>query len=110
MKIRSYFLTALLIAATASMVPAMAHGQNVNQRLRNQNRRIHQGVKDGQLSRNQVDSLRSRDANIRSRELRDRARDDGHLTARERQNFNRSLNRNSRTIHRDRHDPASRGN
>jgi len=109
MKLRSLFLTSVLAVASVSLLPALANGQNINKRLQNQNQRIKQGVKDGQLTRNQVDALRSHDANIRARELRDKAHDNGHLTAKERSNLNRSLNRNSKSIYRDRHDAAAHG-
>ena len=110
MKTRSVFLTTLLAVAALSALPLAAQAQSVNQRLHNQSKRIANGVKNGELTRNQIDRLKSRDAGIRARELNDKSHNDGRLTSKERQNLNRSLNRNSRAIYRDKHDAASKGN
>jgi len=110
MKTRSVFTTTLLATVALAMLTVLAPAQSVNKRLQDQNSRIKQGVKNGELTRNQLDSLRSRDANIRSRELRDKAHDNGHLTANERRNLNKSLNQNSKAIYRDKHDAAAHGN
>jgi len=109
MKTRRMSLTTLLAVAALSLVAALAPAQNVNKRLQNQNKRINQGIKDGQLTRNQVDALRSKDASVRARELNDRAHDNGKLTPRERANLNKSLNKDSKAIYRDRHDAAAKG-
>jgi len=109
MNTRKTYLTTLLAALAVSMLTVMAPAQNINKRLQNQNKRINQGIKNGELTRNQVDELRSHDASIRARELRDRGHDNGHLTAKERQNLDKSLNRNSKDIYRDKHDKAAKG-
>jgi len=87
----------------------MAQAQNVNKRLQNQNGRIKNGVKNGELTRNQVDRLRSNDARIRSQELRDKSKDNGKLTGGEKKQLNKELNRNSKAIYRDKHDAAAHG-
>lgn len=109
MSTRGLFLSTILAIAFTAAVPGVAQAQNVNKRLENQHDRIHQGVKDGQLTHNQVDRLKSNDARIRSQELRDKSRNDGRLTTGERKHLNRELNGNSRGIYRDRHDAAAHG-
>jgi len=109
MKTRNMTFTTLLAVAAISMLAVTVPAQSVNKRLQNQNSRINQGVKNGELTRNQVDALKSKDASIRARELNDKAHDNGHLTAKERQNLNKSLNRNSKAIYRDKHDAAAKG-
>lgn len=110
MNLRTVVLSTLLTIATVGLVPGMANAQTVGKRLGNQNKRIKQGVRNGELTRNQVDRLKSNDARIRSQELRDKSRNDGRLTNKERQNLNKELNRNSRAIYRDKHDAAAHGN
>ena len=100
---------ALAVVAAVGILSVMAPAQNINKRLQNQNQRINQGVKNGELTRNQVDALKSRDASIRARELRDKAHDNGKLTTKERQNLNKSLNATSKAIYRDKHDAAAHG-
>src|SRR5665213_1543528 len=75
----------------------------VNARLHNQARRVDAGVADHQLNLRQEYSLDARDSRIRTIEDRDRSRDDGSLTARQRTNLEHDLNRTSRTIYRERH-------
>lgn len=75
----------------------------INQRLENQQDRIQAGVKDDQLTKGEATHLETDDAKIHAEEKVDREYNDGKLTAPERQQLNRQLNRNSRHIHRARH-------
>ncbi len=108
MTIRNLIATLAVAAATIAMIPAGA--QTVNQRLRHQNQRVTSGVRHGRLTGNQVRKLRGRDASIHARERNDRIHNKGRLTTGERKRLQGSLNRTSKAIHRDKHDPASRGN
>ncbi|MDR3419233.1 MAG: hypothetical protein P4L83_23900 [Nevskia sp.] len=84
-------------------VPDHPRVNEVNQRLDNQQQRIQNGVADGQLNAKQAARDEKRDANIAQRESADEAKNGGHLTKREQRNLNKSLNKNSRKIHKQRH-------
>ena len=75
-----------------------------NARLRNQNRRITAGVRDGQLSRGQAHALRSDDRAIRSEERADSSVNGTHLTRGDQRAINARENANSRAIYDGRHD------
>ena len=75
----------------------------INQRKENQQDRIAQGVKSGQLTAGETARLESREAHINRQEAHMRAADGGHLTAADRAKINREQNRTSRAIYRDKH-------
>ena len=52
----------------------------VNKRLNNQNRRIQQGVKSGELNKGQAKQLHQEDKSIRKQERQDAAANGGHIT------------------------------
>lgn len=83
-------------------VPGHPRVNEVNNRLENQQDRIQAGLKDGQLNAKQVTRDETRDNNIAARESADQAKHNGHLTKREQHNLNKSLNKDSRNIHRQR--------
>jgi hypothetical protein len=86
-------------AATQNMNPK----SEVGKRAENQQDRIAQGVKSGQLTAGETARLESRDAGI-NREIRnDRAANGGKLTGAERAQVNRQQNKVSRQIYRDKH-------
>jgi hypothetical protein len=70
----------------------------VNSRLALQNARIHQQVRDGQMSRARAARLHAADHHIRMQERRMASRHDSHLTRREDVRLNREENRVSRHI------------
>ena len=99
------------VAATLSLacvaVPAMAdtpwqaqhpRREEVNNRLSNQSTRIHQEVREGEMSHAQAARLHSADHRIRMQERRDAARNGGHITRREKARLNRRENHVSRRI------------
>lgn len=90
-------------AAIAQNVPGHPRVNEVNQRLNNQQARINHGVANGTLSAGQAARDEKHDANIARRESAAEARHGGHLTKREQNRLNRSLNRNSRHIYRQKH-------
>ena len=90
----TFFSAALAVTASA---------QTVNQRRENQQDRIAQGVKSGQLTAGETARVERREAHINHEVRRDRAANGGHLTAGERSHVNHQLNRTSRAIHRDKH-------
>ena len=96
---------AAVIVMGAATLPVLAqgyhpHNSNINARLNEQNRRINQGVRSGQLTRVEASRLRQRDVNIRF---------DNHIahitggkfTPAERARIEAKLNRTSAAIYRD---------
>ena len=75
----------------------------INERKKNQQDRIAQGVKSGELTAGETARLESREAGINRQEARMRAADNGHLTAADRAKINREQNAASRAIYRDKH-------
>jgi len=103
MKKTGMILTMAGIICTTSVGSALA-GTNdpvINQRQINQERRIEQGVKSGQLTPNEAGRLEAQQARIEQRE--ERMKSDGNLTARERRALTRQQNRASRNIYRKKH-------
>jgi len=76
----------------------------VNERLRDQSRRINAGIKDGQLNGAEVHQLRSEDRSILRQEDLYAHYDDGHISRADQQVLNHEENGVSRQIYNDRHD------
>jgi len=76
----------------------------VNDRLENQNRRIHEGVEEGQLTPQEAHKLHREDRAIRGQERRYARRHHGHISKREQAKLNREENAVSHQIHEERHD------
>jgi len=117
MKTKSTFrfsMLGLLFSAALVSGAAMAQDANqandpghprvneVNQRLDNQQNRIQKGVADGQINAKQEARDEQHDANIAQRESADQAKNGGHLTKQEQRNLNKSENKNSNHIHKQR--------
>lgn len=90
-------------AARAQDVPDHPRVNEVNQRLDNQQQRIDKGLANGTMSGKQAARDEAHDANIARRESVDEAKHGGHLTKGEQNRLNRSLNRNSRHIYKQKH-------
>src|SRR5882724_2559141 len=75
----------------------------VGQRQRNQQERIAQGVKSGQLTAGETAHLEGREAAIHNEVHNDRVANGGTLTAAERRQVNRQQNRTSGAIYRKKH-------
>jgi hypothetical protein len=99
------------VAATVSLAclatPALADSGwqanhprrvEVNSRLANQHARIHQEVRQGELSHAQAARLHQADHRIRTQERRMAARHDGHLTKHAQRRLNREENHVSRRL------------
>ena len=89
--------------AMAQTVPDHPRVNEVNQRLDNQQSRIDQGLANGTMSNKAAARDEKHDANIAKRESIDEAKHNGHLTKGEQNRLNRSENRNSRRIYRQKH-------
>jgi len=75
----------------------------VGKRAENQQDRIAQGVKSGQLTAGETAKLESKDAGINREIHNDRAANGGKLTSAERAQVNHQQNKVSRQIYRDKH-------
>lgn len=75
----------------------------VGKRAENQQDRIAQGVKSGQLTSRETANLESKDASINREVRNDRAANGGKLTGAEKAKVNRQQNKVSRQIYRDKH-------
>ena len=98
----------LLVAALVitSMAQAQTHTPVINHRQRRQERRINQGVRNGELTRNEARHLRGGERRIG--EQRRMAMADGRMNRGERRHLRREENRTSRAIYRDKHNDRVR--
>lgn len=111
--------TKLALAATLVLAPIAGFAQNatsqtatptpgkndynINQRKENQQDRIAQGVKSGQLTAGETSRLERQEAGINKEERGMRAQDNGHLTKQDRKTLHQQQNQESRRIYRDKH-------
>jgi len=70
----------------------------VNDRLQNQNRRIHKEVKEGEITKQQARSLHKEDRQIRQEERDMASQNGGHITKQEQRTLNQQENHVSRQI------------
>jgi hypothetical protein len=70
----------------------------VNKRLNNQNQRIHNEVKDGQITKGQAAKLHGEDHAIRQEERTMASTNGGHITKAEQKSLNQQENQVSRQI------------
>ena len=97
------FVTAAVIAAFAFPVFAQTTSTpRIDQRQKNQQRRIDQGVKSGQLNKKEAARLEKGQARIQKME--NKATADGKVTAKERRKIERAQDKQSRKIAREKHD------
>ena len=111
-------LKALLLAAAVTLAPvAMTaqttptpsrHNHNIRQRQVNQQRRINQGVKSGQLTRHEARTLMRQHRAINRETRAMRAQNNGRLTRQDRKTIHRQQNRESRRIYRKKHNARVR--
>ena len=90
-----------VVAQTSNPVPVT--GQSIQDRKENQQDRIAQGVKSGQLTAGETAHLEKNEAKINREVRNDRAANGGKLTEEEKAQVNRQQNRQSRQIYRDKH-------
>ncbi|HEV2213881.1 MAG TPA: hypothetical protein VGR64_01250 [Terracidiphilus sp.] len=101
--------TLLTLAAAALILPASGFAQQPTPAARknDQQQRIANGVQSGQLTAGETKRLETREAGINRETQRDRAANDGKLTAQERQQVNRQQNRVSKSIYTDKHNAST---
>ncbi len=105
-------LAKLALIASLTLAPAAIfaqtptpgrHDYDINQRKVDQQDRIAQGVKSGQLTAGETGRLEHQEAGINKEERGMRAQDNGHLTKSDRQTIHQQQNQESRRIYRDKH-------
>jgi hypothetical protein len=82
--------------------------QKAGQRGENQQDRIAQGLKSGQLTAGEATHLEGEEAAINQEKRADRAANGGHLTAQEKAQINRQQNKVSHQIYKDKHNNRAR--
>jgi uncharacterized lipoprotein YajG len=83
--------------------PGHPRVNQVNNREQNQQNRIANGVKNDKLTPQQTSNLEKREGNLQSKEQKDMAAHNGHLTKANQRQLNRRENRISKTIYKDKH-------
>lgn len=91
---------------TTTTAPTSA---SINQRKENQQDRIAQGVKSGQLTAGETGKLEHQEAGINKEEKGMRAQDNGHLTKADKSLVNKQQNQESKRIYRDKHNAKKAG-
>jgi Ni/Co efflux regulator RcnB len=96
-------LIGAILFTTVIFAPLAAQAGPLNNRLERQEHRIDRGVKNGSLSPREYNRLEKRTEKIEADRLR-AIRSGGKLTNAEKYRLNHRLNRNSRSIYREKHD------
>jgi hypothetical protein len=100
--------TLLSVGAAAFLtVAAFAQSSEVGQRAENQQDRIAQGVKSGQLTAGETANLEKKESAIHQEVRTDRALNGGKLTAAEKAQVNGQQNRVSGQVYSDKHNAAT---
>lgn len=89
--------------ASQAAAPAPKPDPTIGQRKENQQDRIANGVKSGQLTAGETSKLETKEAAINGETKADRAANGGKLTAAEKQQINKQQNQVSKDIYRDKH-------
>lgn len=105
---KTVVLALLSVFVAASATSAMAADKDwkkdhprraeVNKRLKNQDKRIHQEVKEGELTKTQAQALHKDDHQIRQEERDMASQNGGHITKQEQKTLNQQENAVSKQI------------
>jgi erythromycin esterase-like protein len=87
---------------------AQVTGGTIQERKNDQQQRIGQGVRSGQLTARETGNLERREASVNREEHAMSRADGGHLTAQDRAALTRRQNRISRSIYKDKHNARVR--
>ena len=112
-------LTKFALATAITLVPAALFAQNatsatpvdrrtIHNRKVDQQERIAQGVRSGQLTAGETGRLEHQEAGINREERGMRAQDNGRLTRQDKRVLNHQQNQESRRIYKDKHNRAKR--
>ncbi len=99
-------LAALALLAISYSAPAQTATPGINAAQRNEQARIRQGVRSGELTRTEAARLKAREADIRADKRAAKA--DGVVTRDERQDIRKDERQTSRAIYRQKHDGQER--
>jgi len=102
MKIKKIVLIICLCFITISLVFAKNRTYRINKREKVQMRRIVQGVKTGELTREEAKNLVQNEREIQ--QMKKDAKSDGVVTIEERKELHKKLNQQSREIYKQKHD------
>jgi hypothetical protein len=83
--------------------PGHPRVNEINQREQNQQDRIANGVKGGQLTPGETQRLERGEQRLENNEKKDMAKDNGHLTKQDQRKLNREANHMSKRIYKDKH-------
>ena len=109
MKIARISAVGLLALCTAAAFAQSAPtSQSIQQRKANQQNRIAQGVRSGQMTARETGNVEHREASINHQEHNMRRADNGHLTAADKAKLNQRQNHVSKSIYRDKRNAATR--
>ena len=112
MKLITALLASALVIAPSAMIAQTptpgAHDYNIGQRKVDQQDRIAQGARSGQLTARETGHLEHQEAGINREEHAMRAQDNGRLTSQDRRTLHTQQNQESRRIYRDKHNAAVR--
>jgi hypothetical protein len=103
-KILTVALGSLILFTSTNMMAGEKWKENhprreqVNDRLNNQNKRIHQEVKEGEMTKQEASKLHKEDKQIRQEEKSMAAQNGGHITKQEQQTLNQQENAVSKEI------------
>jgi hypothetical protein len=108
MKARTVILSVGMFLALGAL-PAFAQSSaEIQQRKDNQQERIANGVKSGQLTPGETRNLESKEAGLNREERNMRAQDNGRLTAADKAKLNRQQNHLSKDIYDKKHNARTR--
>ena len=103
MKIANIAAAAALLVSTAAFAQTPESNRTINQRKYDQQQRIGQGVRSGQLTPGETAHLEHQERALNREERNMRAADNGHLTRSDRRTLHSQQNQESRRIYRDKH-------
>jgi hypothetical protein len=106
MNVKVFVTATVLCLSTAAVFAQTRAPGTVADRKHDQQQRIGQGVKSGQLTPRETAHLERREAGVNREDRNMRAKDDGHLTNKDRRVLNRRQNRVSKSIYKDKHNNA----
>lgn len=90
-------------AGAGQLDPGHPRVNQVNGRETNQQNRIANGIKNGQLKPGQAANLEKGEQRLQNNEKRDMAKDNGHLTKKDQRQLNKEANHMSNKIYKDKH-------
>jgi len=96
----------LTVTATGSFAEPGTNDPGVNARQSNQQQRIQEGVKSGELTKEERRKLRKEQRELRRQERA--AKRDGTLTGQERRDLHKKQNQMSKDIYQEKHDADKR--